>query len=796
MGNRRNISQPLALGASVLVLALLTGCGGGGGSVASTPTPTPTATPTPTPTPTPSPTPTPTATPAAVFQTAEYNRSSGPAQHNAIAAWQVGATGQGVTIGIIDGGVDATNPEFAGRIHASSADVVSNRGIQPESTHGTQVALFAAAARNNSGIVGIAYDATILALRADSVGSCAGTDGCSFSDTAIANSVDRAISAGAKVINISLGGSSPNLTLRSAIARAATAGLFVVVSAGNRETTDTDADIANPDAFASGLRAAGNGNVVIAGSVDANNTISSFSYRAGSQANWYLGTRGEQICCLYENGVIKTTTGANGETLVFLPRGTSYAAPQIAGAAALLFQAFPNLTGAQVANLLLTTARDAGDAGVDAIYGRGILDIARAFAPQGTLSVASTLAALPATDTTGMTSAAMGDALGQTGAASLSSVMLDSYQRAYTINVGNRLRGAQFNPRLASAIGSNTRHVSAGGDGPVSLSFSVDRSGEAARLPWSGALRLSRADAEAAKVLAGRIVSRLSPSGSIAFGFAQSADGLVAQVQGQREAAFLIAPSPADNFGFYRKGELSIALRRQLGPWGLTLSADKGDVSNGLPDDRLRLEPLGRRKDHTMRFGAALDRRMGALDTSLGATWLSEDRTVLGARLHDAFGHGGADSLFVDAQAGWQVASELRFSAAWRQGFTRARSGGLIAGGSSLESNGWSLDLAKSSVFTGGDTLALRLSQPLRVVGGGLNLDLPVAYDYATLSTTSALRRLTLSPGGREIDAELAWRGSLLGGSASASLFWRKQPGHVAAMPDDKGAAMRWNLEF
>ena len=55
----------------------------------------------------------------------------------------------------------------------------------------------------------------------------------------------------------------------------------------------------------------------------------------------------------------------------------------MAGALALLLEAFPNLTGRQAVDILLRTARDAGDAGPDVIYGRGLLDIAQAFKPVG-----------------------------------------------------------------------------------------------------------------------------------------------------------------------------------------------------------------------------------------------------------------------------------------------------------------------------------------------------------------------------------------------------------------------------
>ena len=99
-------------------------------------------------------------------------------------------------------------------------------------------------------------------------------------------------------------------------------------------------------------------------------------------------------------------------------------------------------------------------------------------------------------------------------------------------------------------------------------------------------------------------------------------------------------------------------------------------------------------------------------------------------------------------------------------------------------------------MFAQDDVLALRLSQPLRVERGGLNLNLPVDYSYSTLRPIYGQRLLSLAPGGREIVAELGWRGILWGGSTAASVYYRRGPGHYARLADDRGAAVSWNRAF
>ena len=783
------------LGRGVSALALtgaLAACGGGGGGVISTPGPAPAPVPSPVPTPAPS----------STFNTKEYRDSSGPQQHGAITAWDAGRTGSGQTIAIIDTGIDATSPEFAGRILAASRDVTSGgRSIQAEDDHGTNVALVAAAARNGTGVMGIAFNASLLVLRADQPGSCTSTGSntseasCSFVDSSIARGLDAAVSAGARVVNISLGGSDGiGSSLRDAVSRASAAGVVVVVAAGNGGTGNrAGVDPNQPSTFASQLRAAGGNNVIIVGSVDAANQVSSFSQRAGSEAAWYLTARGERVCCVYENGQIFVGQDSNGPyNLLF--SGTSFATPQVAGAVALLAQAFPNLTGQQIVRLLLDTARDAGAAGVDSTYGTGVLDIAAAMAPRGAMTLAGGTTAVSVGMATGTASPAMGDAMAASGP--VEGVALDSLARAYTLDLSGGLRGAAVQPRLYSALvrGSEVAGAQAGG---VALAFTVGMGTPEQRNVWSRQLQLSGEQAGGARLLAARVAARIAPGTELAFGVRESAAGLSAQLQDARQPAFLIARDSADDSGFLRASNGAFALRRQFGRLGMTASLESGEVWRGEDPREARLLP-GWPRERLPYHGFTLtaDRRIGPVDASLGASFLREQASVLGATFASAFGSRGAETLFLDAAAGVDVAAGWRIGAAWRQGWTRARQAGLVAAGSEFSSSGWSLDLSRAQTFTSGDSFGFRLSQPLRVTGGGIGLTLPVAYDYATLLPTYGTRFIALAPSGRELDAEMAWRGPLWGGDASASLYYRTEPGHYVILPDDKGVALKWRREF
>lgn len=778
-----SMSLTARLWAPLSAFALLAGCGGGGsgGGPISTPTPVPAPTPAP--------------PPAVNFNTTEFRTSDGPDQHDAVAAWQDGATGRGVGIAIIDTGIDRNNPEFAGRISSASTDVVASRGLDSPDGHGTQVALVAAAARNDEGVVGIAYDATIIAFRADQPGSCDGFDpanpttGCSFNDSDIARGVDLAVTAGARVINISLGGSTPTAVLRNALSEAAAAGAVIVVSAGNDgEGIDPALDPDSPDPFALGVLRSGGSSVIVAGSVDAASEISAFSNKAGTAASSFLAARGENVCCVYQDGEIYTEV-QDGSEFVYVINGTSFAAPQISGAAALLAQAFPNLSGREIVSLLLDNARDAGASGTDEVYGRGILDIGAAFQPSGVTTLAGSAVPLSLAVAAGTASPAMGDAGQRTRAGA---IVLDGYGRAYDVDLGGRMQQAAPRRDLARALQGRTRGASLRA-GLVGASFAI-ADPVTAGMP-SDALSLRGEDLAGQEVLAAQIHAQITPDTSAAFGFRQSASGLEAGLRNVDRPSFMVAQDVSADLGFLAMREGAMAIRRDMKGWGLTLSGESGLVWSERLEDELSILPA--RRNRVSRYGIGADASYGAIGGAIGMSWLREDATLLGGNFQDSLtGGGGADSLFVDAGLDWSPANRWRVGAAMRHGFTRPETGGLMAGNATLRSMGWSIDAARTGVFTAADRLALRISQPLRVESGALALNVPVAYDYASETATMGISRLSLSPTGREVATELAWEGRLWGGAMTASVFYRRDAGHIAAINDDIGAGLRWHRAF
>jgi subtilisin family serine protease len=770
----------LSHGAALAAMTTLAACGGGGG-VNSTPAPphAPTPAPSPSPTPTPVPTPTPTPTPAPSptnYDTAEYRGTIGAVSMNALAAYQAGSTGKGVKIGVIDSGINSQTTSFAGRIDPASADVAGIRGIADEGGHGTAVAFTAAGGRNGTGAEGVAFDATVLVMRADSPGSCAKTDskgepGCTFYDSAIAKGIATATQNGAKVINLSLGGDAPGQVVLDAIAAAANAGVIVVIAAGNDSAADPDpfADVAAHAATSKSM-------VIIAGSVNGSDQISSFSNKAGDGASYFLSAVGESVI-----------GPCPGEETACYWQGTSLAAPQISGAVALLAQAFPNLTGAQIIGILFSSARDAGAAGVDSVYGHGVLDLTRAFQPQGTMTTAGGTGSVSLASNA-VLSAPMGDA----AQGPLGAVILDGFDRAYAVDLARTIGNAGPMRTLTGALEGTDRSFSVDA-GRMSIAVTVTPTRtDAARLDQ---LMLTPGQAMQARAIAGIVTTRLNDQAQFALGFATSGATLAARLEGRSDPAFLVARDPTEGQGFLSRAGSAAAMRQQVGRWGITSAVETGDVIAPVADGFVVRDPY--RRFGYSRATIAADRQVGPLGLSLAGSWLDEQNTVLGARFSGGLGGSRATSWFLDAHATLDFGGGWSLTGTARQGWTFADVRTGLSGSGTIRTDAYAANIAREGVFGARDSFGIGVAQPLRVSSGGIDLHMPAFYDYATRAVTAwSDERLNLAPTGREVDVEARYGFPLAGGMLQTNLFWRRNPGNFASLPDDRGAAMRFATSF
>lgn len=292
--------------------------------------------------------------------------------------WDV-SSGNGVVVAVIDTGVAYENyqqggwfwgqtnyyqaPDLAGTNFVAGYDFV-NDDTHPndDEGHGTHVAgTIAGTTGNSTGVAGLAYGASIMPIKVlDSGGSGTYLD--------VAEGIRWAADHGAKVINLSLGGSSGATYLEEALQYAYNQGVTIVAAAGNNGA----GSVSYPAAY--------NDYVIAVGATRFDETKAGYSNYGSALDIVAPGgdTSVDQNGDGYADGILQQTfDGAYNNFNYYFYQGTSMATPHVAAGAAMVIANGAN-TPSAVRNILESTADDLGASGRDNTYGHGLLNLAAA----------------------------------------------------------------------------------------------------------------------------------------------------------------------------------------------------------------------------------------------------------------------------------------------------------------------------------------------------------------------------------------------------------------------------------
>ncbi|PKM62345.1 MAG: hypothetical protein CVU97_05865, partial [Firmicutes bacterium HGW-Firmicutes-21] len=266
---------------------------------------------------------------------------------NIFNAWNFTSGKSSVIVAVLDTGIERSHEDFAGTRILPGFDTVTQRALvtNDSSGHGTMVSgLIAATGNNRRGSAGVAYGATILPIRVSSTET-------SISSEDLVFGIYFAADAGAKVINMSLGGYSSSFAEEDAIRFALNKGCILVASSGNDGAYNYGGDAVYPASY---------DGVISVGSIGEDGSVSSFS-----QYNEYVDVvaPGEKITVMvYQNGVSEYKHY----------KGTSFSAAFVSAIAALAASHLDSKVSfgtSEFRSLIKTTGGKRNN-----YYGHGVID--------------------------------------------------------------------------------------------------------------------------------------------------------------------------------------------------------------------------------------------------------------------------------------------------------------------------------------------------------------------------------------------------------------------------------------
>lgn len=705
--------------------------------------------------------------------------------------------GAGVTVGILD---FSTPQRLDGQRGGGGGDYLSLN-------HGLAVASLIGADMDGEGVMGVAPDADLRLENPFDESLTASWD-------AVADGVQSLSLSNASIINLSLG--VPGWTFHSEWANVLSApkvkshadDVLFVFAAGN------DGSVQSVDVDWTGVGAVEN--LLIVGSVNPAGEISSFSNQPGEACLTLDGVCGEGFRLMDRFLVApgELILVPDGEGGLVRMSGTSFAAPLVSGAAALVQGRWGWLEPGDVAEVLLRSAQDLGAPGVDPVYGRGLLDVEASFQPfdMADLYMIGGDGSVTGRGEFGFVNGqVLSNVEGEyvTVFEDFGDTFRDFQVSVDHINLGND-DSAGSNDDAEEYIEDQTRgNGNAYGRHKNGFAYVPDerrliaRSGAVTVTSFASRLDVGEMHSDGdLPFQAGFAIENAISGDSVRFGFGE---GALAFSQG---SAFGVSSdhrpgtggvNPVLGFasgGAYSAGETALTDRLGLAV-ALTTTRDAYRYTDPFSGESTALFST---LDAYAASAVAAELRGQVNDrvrVSAGYTRLQESNALLGAQGLGAlaFSNAATDAATFGAEA--ELPGRLTLAGSATLGRTRAASeaASALSLSEALVSTAFQVSLSREGLFGADDAARFSLVQPLHVEAGALSYTTSVVTDRSSGSLGAQTQRWAMS-GERMLAAELLYAAPLLEGRAGFSVFTRVEAPDARFAGDAAAFAAGWRIDL
>jgi hypothetical protein len=735
---------------------------------------------------------------------------------NASSAYARGATGSGALIGIMDSGVDVLHQELDGFMKLTSDSYLEYQTRSPtteEKRHGTHVSAIALGERDGSGMHGVAFDAQLFFISIE-----LGTAGEEYEPATIDSTVDYSgidnswstlesyfTDRQVTVVNGSFGyqGNINDYTeenIRDAfpktIAVLAQEGtpnadktIFVWAAGNGGGYADQGVDYSSPEVFGglAYLLTELSSNTAAVVSVDADGTISSFSNRCGVAKDYCLAAPGGSITSAYAQDAPDTAYYAEFS-------GTSMAAPHVSGGIALLADYFDGQLGnTEILDRLFQTANKTGIYSDSSIYGQGLMDLNAATQPLGQTMVAVT------TSLKGLKHTEFDTSIGSLGPVFGGSFIKNLQEKNFV--VFDQL-GAPFQKQLSSTYLKNMKSLS-----------------------W-----LSSQQSNASKRIS-EIRTKPNAKTELTFGLQTNNYGehdlfmslwakdernlkFFALKQELSDSSFYFFGSGVSPSLFFGENKINASLRNKLGSSSQFGSPFLDFVSEGsfigggvdigayssfsgvfFKGNHEKEESLVMELPSSSGLHLEYKENFKNSFLSLQTGLLRESESILGGSFSG--GYGSIDESFT-YYTGLQASRAFsRFYATSSAFFGETHADlselGLMKSLDKFSTSSFNLGIFTNGIWFPNDSIGLKITQPLRLEEGDMNLSIPVGRTkYREVLFDEY--KMDLSPSGREIRAEFIYQREVRKGNFFASFGYIKDQGHMNLSNSEPYVAANWQF--